>query len=74
MHGSPGAYYTQEGSELKCNNCGLTFPVSVLDSPGGGCHPILPDEKIMQFEGNDLWIDLKGLSGYEELFVKVADH
>lgn len=73
-NGSPGAYYTQKGSELKCNNCGLTFPISVLDTPGGGCHPIMLSEEIVRYEGNDLVIDLKGLSAYEELFSKVADH
>lgn len=73
-NGSPGAYYTQEGDKLKCNNCGLTFPVSVLDSPGGGCHPIMLDGESVKYEGNDLKIDLRGLSVYEELFSKVADH
>lgn len=73
-NGSPGAYYTQEGDELKCNNCGLTFPISVLDSPGGGCHPIMMDENLMQYQGSDLKIDLDGLSAYEELFSKVAEH
>ncbi len=73
-NGSPGAYYTQEGNELKCNNCGLTFPISVLDSPGGGCHPIMLGEKIVRYEGNDLVIDMDGLSAYEDLFSKVADH
>ena len=73
-YGSPGAYYTQEGSSLKCNNCGQTFPVSVLDSAGGGCHPIMIHESILTYQGNDLVIDLEGLSLYEELFAKVADH
>ena len=73
-NGSPGAYYTQEGNELRCNNCGLTFPISVLDSPGGGCHPIMPGEEIVRYEGSDLAIDLDGLSSYEDLFSRVADH
>ena len=73
-NGSPGAYYTQEGDELKCNNCGLTFPISVLDRPGGGCHPIMLKEEIVRYEGNNLVIDLGGLSAYEDLFSKVADH
>lgn len=73
-NGSPGAYYTQEGNELRCNNCGLTFPISVLDSPGGGCHPIMPGEEIVRYEGSDLAIDLDGLSAYEDLFSRVADH
>ncbi len=73
-NGSPGAYYTQKNDELVCNNCGLTFPVSVLDSPGGGCHPIMINEELMTYEGSDLVIDLEGLSIYEELFEGVADH
>ena len=73
-NGSPGAYYTQEGDELKCNNCGLTFPISVLDRPGGGSHPIMLKEEIVRYEGNNLVIDLGGLSAYEDLFSKVADH
>lgn len=73
-NGSPGAFYTQEGDELKCNNCGLTFPVPVLDSPGGGCHPIMLNEKIVQYDGKDLVIDLDGLAVYEDLFSRVADH
>ncbi len=73
-NGSPGAYYTQEGDQLKCNNCGLTFPISVLDSPGGGCHPIMLKEEIVRYEGNNLVIDLDGLSAYEDLFSRVADH
>ena len=73
-NGSPGAYYTQEGNKLKCNNCGLTFPISVLDSPGGGCHPIMLSEEIVWYEGNDLVIDLDGLSASEVLFSNVADH
>ncbi len=73
-NGSPGAYYTQEDNELKCNNCGLTFPISVLDSPGGGCHPIMLNEEIMRYEGNDLIINLDGLSAYENLFSSIEDH
>ena len=59
---------------LRCNNCGLTFPLSVLDSPGGGCHPIMIDESIVQIQGSALIIDLDGLSSYEAIFSKVADH
>ena len=73
-NGSPRAYYTQEGDKLKCNNCGLTFPISVLDNPGGGCHPIMLDETLLQHQGNDLVMDLNGLLTYEYLFSKVADH
>ena len=73
-NGSPRAYYTQEGSNLKCNNCGLTFPISVLDSPGGGCHPIMLKNDLLRYEGNDLLIDLEGLKAYEPLFSNIADH
>lgn len=73
-NGSPGAYYTQEGDELKCNNCGLTFPISVIDSPGGGCHPIMIDGSYITYNDGDIVIDAKGLSSYEDLFAKVAEH
>ena len=49
-NGSPGAYYTQEGDLLKCNNCGLTFPLNVLDEPGAGCHSITLDENVISYE------------------------
>ena len=73
-NGSPRAYYTQEGDKLKCNNCGLTFPISVLDNPGGGCHPIMLDETLLQYQGNDLVMDLSSLLAYEYLFSKVVNH
>ena len=73
-NGAPGAYYNQEGDVLRCNNCGLTFPISVLDSPGGGCHPIMLDEGIVRYEGDDIVIDAAGLSPYEGLFEKVEEH
>ena len=73
-NGSPKAYYTQEGDKLKCNNCGLTFPISVLDNPGGGCHPIMLDETLLQYQGNDLVMDLSSLLAYEYLFSKVVNH
>ena len=73
-NGSPAAYYTQEGSLIKCNNCGLTFPLSVLDSPGGGCHPIMIDASIIQETQNGLILNAVGLLQYEDLFRKVAAH
>lgn len=73
-NGSPGAYYTQEGDLLKCNNCGLTFPVSVLDEPGGGCHPIMIDEDMITTTANGITIDKEKLHKYEGLFAKVEAH
>ena len=73
-NGSPVAYYTQEGSLIKCNNCGLTFPLSVLDFPGGGCHPIMIDASIIQETQDGLILNTTGLSQYEDLFRKVAAH
>ncbi|MBR1797801.1 MAG: DUF2318 domain-containing protein [Clostridiales bacterium] len=73
-NGAPGAFYTQEGEVLRCNNCGLTFPISVLDEPGGGCHPIMIDESAISYEGNDVQIDTQVLSTYEYLFSNVANH
>ena len=73
-NGSPGAYYTQEGDLLKCNNCGLTFPVSVLDEPGGGCHPIMIDEDMITTTASGITIDKEKLHKYEGLFAKVEAH
>ena len=73
-NGSPGAYYTQEGNLLKCNNCGLTFPLSVLDSPGGGCHPIMIDPSIIRETQDGVVLDASALLQYEYLFEKVAAH
>ena len=73
-NGSPGAYYTQEGDQLKCNNCGLTFPLNVLDSPAGGCHPIKPDDSVFTVTDEGIVIHTDLLMQYEELFSKVADH
>ena len=73
-NGAPGAYYTQKGDWLQCNNCELTFPLNVLDSPGGGCHPIMPDESVFTKTEEGIIIHTDLLAGYEELFSKVAEH
>ena len=73
-NGSPGAYYTQQGNTLRCNNCGLTFPLSVIDAPGGGCHPIMIDPSLITRSDGCIEIDRTGLSVYESLFEKVAPH
>lgn len=73
-NGAPGAYYTQEEDVLKCNNCGLTFPISVIDSPGGGCHPIMLDEEIVSYREDDIVIDPERLASYEVLFENVKEH
>ena len=73
-NGSPDAYYTQEGDLLRCNNCGLTFPLGVLDAPGGGCHPIMIDTAIIQETQDGLILNTEGLLRYEYLFEKVAAH
>ena len=73
-NGSPGAYYTQNGDQLQCNNCGLTFPLNVLDSPGGGCHPIMPDDSVFTYTEDGVLVHTDMLKQYEELFSKVADH
>lgn len=72
--GSPGAYYTQEGDQLKCNNCGLTFPLKVLDEPGGGCHPIMIDPGAIEYQGNDILLDPERIYAYEPLFATVEGH
>ncbi len=72
-NGAPGAYYTQNGDVLQCNNCGLTFPQNVVDTPGGGCHPIIVDDVWKTTEDGAV-IDTEALRSYEELFTNVAEH
>ena len=73
-NGSPRAYYTQEGDVLKCNNCGLTFPLAVLDAPGGGCHPIMFSSTFVQESEEEIRLNLEALLQCESLFEKVAAH
>lgn len=73
-NGSPMAYYTQVGDLLRCNNCGQTFPLSVLDTPGGGCHPIMIDAAVLTETGDGLLVDTDLLGQYEPLFSRVAEH
>ena len=73
-NGSPQAYYTQVGDLLRCNNCGQTFPLSVLDAPGGGCHPIMIDAAVLTETGDGLLVNTELLEQYEPLFSRVAEH
>ena len=73
-NGSPMAYYTQTGDLLRCNNCGQTFPISVVDHPGGGCHPIMIDEKLIKEIEGGILLNMDELKIYEPLFAKVAEH
>lgn len=73
-NGSPNAYYTQSEEMLQCNNCGLTFPLSIIGTEGTGCHPIMMDDSVAERSGSDLVIHAEGLSGYEPLFARVAEH
>ena len=73
-NGSPRAYYTQEGDVLKCNNCGLTFPLAVLDEPGGCCHPLMFSSSFVQVSDGEVRLNLEALLQCEPLFEKVAAH
>lgn len=73
-NGSPYAYYTQEGDELICNNCGLRFPLSVIDEPGSGCHPISIPPSIISETNEGIVLNKEALMQYEGLFTKITDH
>ena len=73
-NGSPKAYYVQDGDVLRCSNCGLTFPLSVVDAPGGGCHPIMIDEAVLSITAEGILLDADTVASYEPLFSKVAAH
>lgn len=73
-NGSPGAYYTQNGNQLQCNNCGLTFPLTVIGEEGSGCHPIMLDDTKVTETSDGVSIDKEYLLSLEPLFKNVADH
>ena len=73
-NGSLLAYYKQEGDVLKCNNCGLTFPLAVLDAPGGGCHPLMFSSSFVQESEEEIRLNLEVFLQCEYLFEKVAAH
>lgn len=73
-NGSPGAYYSQNGDLLQCNNCGLTFPLSIIGADGRGCHPIMLDESQIAETSTGISIDREYLLGFEALFANVAEH
>ena len=73
-NGSPGAYYTQNGELLQCNNCGLTFPMSVIGASSGGCHPIMIDEQAVQRGPDSVVINSEALAACEPLFTSVSAH
>lgn len=70
-NGAPGAYYNQVGDELQCNNCGLTFPLTIIGEDGNGCHPILL--KASEYEETDdgILVYAKTLKNREALFTNV---
>ena len=73
-NGSPRAYYSQTGDQLQCNNCGLTFPLSVIGEEGSGCHPIMLDETKVTETDDGVSIDRAYLLSLEPLFAQVAEH
>ena len=73
-NGSPGAYYTQSGDLLQCNNCGLTCPLSVIGEDGSGCHPIMLDDTKVKEIDDVVSIDKAYLLSLESLFKNVAEH
>ena len=52
----------------------VTSLLIMLDSPGGGCHPIMIDASIIQETQDGLILNTAGLLQYEDLFRKVAAH
>ena len=70
-NGAPGAYYNQVGDELQCNNCGLTFPLSILGEDGSGYHPILLKSSEYEKTDEGILVYAKTLKNREALFSKV---
>ena len=73
-NGSPYAYYVQAGDELQCNNCHLTFPLSVIGEEGSGCHPIMIAPAGLEISADGIVIDAAVVAEYAPLFEKITDH
>ncbi|MBQ9279487.1 MAG: DUF2318 domain-containing protein [Clostridia bacterium] len=73
-NGSPNAYYAQTGKMLKCNNCGLTFPMDVIGVDGTGCHPIMIEEDGITQTDTGIAINKDTLLKNESLFTKIVAH
>lgn len=70
-NGAPGAYYTQNGELLQCNNCGLTFPMSVIGGEGSGCNLISIEPSYIKEDDQYITIKADYLLKNEYLFDKV---
>lgn len=48
-NGSPYAYFTQDGDNFQCQNCGNIYGVDMIEKERGGCNPvpITSDEKTV---------------------------
>jgi uncharacterized membrane protein len=59
--------YSQDGNEMKCLNCGLTFPINDIGekNTGGGCWPsYLP----IEIDGNNIIIEKSDLDNKRYMF------
>ena len=73
-NGSPQAYYIQQNNLLICNNCGQTFSLDVIDTPGGGCRPMALPDGVLSLAGDEAVIRADALPALEKLFANVEEH
>lgn len=73
-NGSPQAYYIQQNNLLICNNCGQTFSLDVINTPGGGCRPMALPDGVLSFTGDEAVIRADALPAMEKLFTNVEEH
>ncbi|MBQ9327885.1 MAG: DUF2318 domain-containing protein [Solobacterium sp.] len=73
-NGSPRAYYTQNGDMLQCNNCGLTFDLSIIGTDGSGCHPIGVNDLTIARTDDIVTLSTENLRSYEPLFANLEAH
>lgn len=69
-YNSGKGYFTQQGNDFVCNNCGNHYP---LDSHNNEyatteCAPLPITEDMLQQEGDQLYIKTESLSRYTHLF------
>lgn len=65
---SGAGYYTQQGSDLVCTNCGNRFAMSQVEIEAGGCNPwpIFAEDKVVTDES--ITIGYEFLQASERIF------
>lgn len=67
-YSSGRGYYTQQGDELKCENCGNRFHIDQVEQVTGGCNPVPIAEEYKTDDGEYITISQVFLEKNKGLF------